>query len=123
MILLYWREILALILIVALGACGLLLKYEYAANSTLKVANLTLSNSLTASNNSIETLKAAILQQNAAIDKLKNDADLQVLASEAAIANAKVVSKGFQDRSKVVLNSKGTTCEDASKLIDQELSK
>lgn len=122
-----YREFIA-ILILLLGIWG---GFEYVKHLheevvSLKSDNATLTANLTASNNSIKTLQAAVDQQNAAVDNLKSAADARVQshAVEIAAANSKAETYRQQSLDIMRLVPKGTDkCAQADSLINSEIVK
>jgi hypothetical protein len=95
--------------------------------SSEKAKVTVLTNDLQISQASVKELQISINQQNAAIDKLKNDADARVAAHQAEIDIAKHTAETYKQQAQVLMRRKANTtipkCEDANKLFDEELVK
>lgn len=121
MILLYWKEILLLLLIASLCGSVYFIKYEMNKIDVLNKTNAVLISNLNMSNGSIITLQNSIVTQNNAITQLKTDADTQANNAKIALATALAKSNSYQQQSKVILSTKGKTCADAESLINSQI--
>ena len=110
---------------------GIFIGFEYiksihAQNESLEAINGTLTASLEASNKSVKTLQETIQQQNAAVDKLKTDADARVQSHAVEIAAANSKAEIYRQQALDILRVKPQDpdkCKAANNLINEEILK
>lgn len=107
---------------------GIFLGFEYikdlhADNIKLKNENILLATNLQTSNDSIKTLTASLATQNAAVDQLKNAADVREQANAIEIAKATAKADTYHQQAIDILKVRPSSdlCKSANDLINSEI--
>jgi hypothetical protein len=118
--------VVSLLLMAALGGCYIyidMLKNDAARLVAEKNMAIT---ELQASQASLKGLQSALGEQNAAVSKLKDDAEARAAAGQVEINNAKVTSELYKrkasDLMKVKPDPKLSRCDAANALINSEIA-
>jgi hypothetical protein len=126
-LLLQHKEFLVIVVLLVGMLMGFLyIKALHAENAKLEAENSTLATNLKASNDSIATLQATITTQNAAVDKLKTDADARVQMHATEIAAATAKADTYRQQALDILRLKPSNpdqCKAANDLINSEILK
>ena len=113
------------ILLAFFAGSGLYIKILKSDVATLTAEKTTLVTELKVSNASIKNLQQAILDQNTAIDKLKEDADKRQAAHQAEINKAKATADTYKKQAQDLMDAKAQAdkpkCDSANDLINQEI--
>jgi hypothetical protein len=123
----YWREVLALVFVVAfLAILGYIHHLRYQV-SDLRTQNSAISAALRISEGSVKTLQASIDSQNSAINRLKTDADAREQSHAAELTQAKTNADFYKKKAEDLMKRQPpqnvTRCDAANSLINEEILK
>lgn len=116
--------LLAIVAIIVAGV-AVYVKILKSDLNALEAENSSLKTKLEVSQQSVESLRNAITDQNSAIQKLKSDADSKDAAGKIligkALAEANALKKKAEDIMKSVPTPGKTSCDAANDLFNQEI--
>jgi len=119
--------VISVIMLILIAGTGIYIKVLKSERDTARAEKVTLSAELTISKNSVKDLQSAIDTQNAAIAKMKNDADVRQATHISEINAAKQVASTYKKQAQTLMKSIPESgmnkCEAANQLINGELKK
>jgi len=120
-----WQLVVIGLLLVTLAGTGVYIKVIKSEVATAQAEANTLKGELAVSQASVKGLQQAIVDQNAAIDKMKADAARRAKINKVEVDKAKTASTVFKRSAEDLMKVRATTgipvCNSANKLIDQEI--
>ena len=106
-------------------AAGIYIAFLKSDISTLEAEKKVLVAELEVSQASVKSLQQAITDQNAAIDKMKTDADAREKAGAIEIAKAKAAAEGFRKQAGTLMARTApqgvAKCDAANSLFNEEI--
>lgn len=120
-----WKLVIIGLLLIALSATGIYINILKNNIVAIEAEKESLIIKLEVSNASIATLRNSIDEQNAAVQKLKEDADAREKASRNEILKAKIESANQKKRADDLMTrvrpQDKTSCEAANELFNEEI--
>lgn len=121
----HWQIVVMGFLLAILAGSGVYIQSLKTGNSKLISDKILLANQLADSQANIKQLMNNIDAQNAAVDKLKSDADARLAAHEIDIKKAKTEAANYKKQAQDLLNRpmppNTSICTAADQLINEEL--
>lgn len=122
-----WKYVIIVGLLISLVGSGIYVKILKAQITNCEQEKKNVQDALSISQSSVKSLQLSINEQNAAIEKLKKDADERLKNNAAALAKAKQDANNQKIKADKLLqtqrNTAITACEDANNLFNSVLKK